>query len=156
MEPRVDNIATLPTPTTTSELPLEPGHWALDEAHAGADFAVRHLGVSKVRGLFAGVDADLIVGSSLQDTAVNASIELASIDTRPAPRGPADRPPVGVAGVDGLALAGDWIGPTGTLADASIISGQAAAWALMAGRVPVPTRARLLTARPCSKPIGPS
>jgi phytoene dehydrogenase-like protein len=58
---------------------------------------------------------------------------------RPATRGPADRPPVGVAGVDGLALAGDWIGPTGTLADASIISGQAAAWALMAGRVPVPS-----------------
>jgi phytoene dehydrogenase-like protein len=58
---------------------------------------------------------------------------------RPATRGPADRPPVGVAGVDGLAVAGDWIGPTGTLADASIISGQAAAWALMADRVPVPT-----------------
>jgi phytoene dehydrogenase-like protein len=56
---------------------------------------------------------------------------------RPATRGPADRPPVGVAGVAGLALAGDWIGPSGTLADASIISGRAAAWALMAGRVPV-------------------
>ena len=58
---------------------------------------------------------------------------------RPATRGPADRPPVGVAGVDGLALAGDWIGPAGTLADATIISGQAAAWALMAHQVSVAT-----------------
>ena len=58
---------------------------------------------------------------------------------RPATRGPADRPPVGVAGVDGLALAGDWLGPAGTLADAAIISGQAAAWALMAHRVSVMT-----------------
>jgi phytoene dehydrogenase-like protein len=58
---------------------------------------------------------------------------------RPATRGCADRPPVGAAGVVGLALAGDWIGPAGTLADASIISGQAAAWALMAERAPVPS-----------------
>ena len=58
---------------------------------------------------------------------------------RPATHGPADRPPVDVAGVDGLALAGDWIGPAGTLADAAIISGQAAAWALMAHRVSVST-----------------
>jgi phytoene dehydrogenase-like protein len=58
---------------------------------------------------------------------------------RPATRGPVDRPPVDVAGVDGLALAGDWIGPAGTLADAAIISGQAAAWALMAHRVSVST-----------------
>lgn len=58
---------------------------------------------------------------------------------RPATRGPADRPPVGVAGVDGLALAGDWLGPAGTLADAAIISGQAAAWALMAHRASVMT-----------------
>ena len=32
-----------------------------------------------------------------------------------------------VAGVDGLALAGDWVGPDGLLADASILSGLAAA-----------------------------
>jgi phytoene dehydrogenase-like protein len=63
---------------------------------------------------------------------------VAGDHARPATRGPADRPPVGVADVDGLALAGDWIGPTGTLADASIVSGQAAAWVLMAGRVPAP------------------
>jgi predicted NAD/FAD-dependent oxidoreductase len=39
--------------------------------------------------------------------------------------------------VQGLTVAGDWIGPAGTIADAAIMSGQAAAWALMAERVPV-------------------
>ena len=41
--------------------------------------------------------------------------------------GTARRPGVDVAGVDGLALAGDWVGPDGMLADASILSGVAAA-----------------------------
>jgi predicted NAD/FAD-dependent oxidoreductase len=56
---------------------------------------------------------------------------------RPVTRGSADRPPVDAAGVDGLAVAGDWVGPRGTLADAAIISGQAAAWAVMANRMSV-------------------
>jgi polyisoprenoid-binding protein YceI len=81
MEPRIDNVATLPTSTITAELPLKPGSWALDKAHARVGFSVRHLGVSKVRGYFADVEADLVVGASLDDTAVTASIGLASIDT---------------------------------------------------------------------------
>jgi phytoene dehydrogenase-like protein len=36
------------------------------------------------------------------------------------------RPPVAVAPADGLFLAGDWVGPTGWLADASLASGEAA------------------------------
>jgi polyisoprenoid-binding protein YceI len=86
MEPRTDNLATLPTPATTSDLPLKPGSWALDKAHARVGFSVRHLGVSKVRGLFADFDADVVVGSSLEETAVHASIDLASIDTGNADR----------------------------------------------------------------------
>jgi phytoene dehydrogenase-like protein len=62
---------------------------------------------------------------------------VAGDHARPATRGTADRPPVDVSGVAGLAVAGDWIGPAGTIADAAIISGQAAAWALMAERAPV-------------------
>jgi phytoene dehydrogenase-like protein len=62
---------------------------------------------------------------------------VAGDHARPATRGSADRPPVGVTGVQGLTVAGDWLGPVGTIADAAIMSGQAAAWALMAERVPV-------------------
>jgi phytoene dehydrogenase-like protein len=56
---------------------------------------------------------------------------------RPVTHGSADRPPVDAAGVDGLAIAGDWVGPRAMLADAAIISGQAAAWAVMANRMSV-------------------
>ena len=50
---------------------------------------------------------------------------------RAATRGTLDRPGVDVAGVAGLAIAGDWVGPAGTLADAAILSGRAAASAIM-------------------------
>jgi hypothetical protein len=46
---------------------------------------------------------------------------------RVATRGTAGRPTVDVAGVDGLAIAGDWVGPTGMIGDAAIVSGAAAA-----------------------------
>ena len=49
-----------------------------------------------------------------------------------ATRGTGGRPGVDAAGVPGLALAGDWVGPRGMLADASILSGSAAATALIA------------------------
>jgi phytoene dehydrogenase-like protein len=50
---------------------------------------------------------------------------------RPATRGTLDRPGADLAAVPGLAVAGDWVGPAGTLADAAILSGRAAAWAIM-------------------------
>jgi polyisoprenoid-binding protein YceI len=81
VEPRTDNPSTTPTPTTTTDLPLKPGSWALDKAHARVGFAVRHMGLAKVRGFFSDVDADLVVGSSLESTAVSATIRTASIDT---------------------------------------------------------------------------
>jgi phytoene dehydrogenase-like protein len=57
---------------------------------------------------------------------------------RVATGGTGGRATVGAAGVGGLALAGDWIGPVGMLADASILSGAAAAESLLADElVPV-------------------
>jgi polyisoprenoid-binding protein YceI len=81
MEPRIDTPTTMPIATTSSNLPLKPGNWALDKVHGRVGFSVRHLGVAKVRGFFADVDAELVVGSSLDDTSVSASIDMASIDT---------------------------------------------------------------------------
>jgi phytoene dehydrogenase-like protein len=46
---------------------------------------------------------------------------------RPATRGTSGRPSVDAAAVRGLAVAGDWVGPDGVLADASLLSGAAAA-----------------------------
>jgi polyisoprenoid-binding protein YceI len=67
--------------TESSLLPLTPGHWALDTNHSSVSFVVRHLGVSKVRGRFQDFDVDVVVGTSLADTVVNATIRTASIDT---------------------------------------------------------------------------
>jgi polyisoprenoid-binding protein YceI len=44
------------------------------------------LGVSKVRGYFNGVDAELVVGQSVQDSFVTATVQLDSIDTGNADR----------------------------------------------------------------------
>jgi polyisoprenoid-binding protein YceI len=70
------------TPTTaTTELPLAPGRWALDTNHSSVGFSIRHLGVSKVRGRFMNFDVDVVIGASLDDSIVTATIDLASIDT---------------------------------------------------------------------------
>jgi polyisoprenoid-binding protein YceI len=67
-------------------LPLRPGRWSLDPNHSSVGFVIRHLGVSKVRGRFEDFDVDVVVGSSLADTTVTATIRTASIDTGNADR----------------------------------------------------------------------
>jgi polyisoprenoid-binding protein YceI len=62
-------------------LPLAPGRWQLDTNHFRVGFAIRHLGVSKVRGQFLGVTADLVVGSTIADSSLVVVVDLASIDT---------------------------------------------------------------------------
>lgn len=64
-----------------SHVPLKPGDWALDTAHARVGFSIRHLGVAKVRGHFGAVDARLVVGDTIDTSSVAATIDLASIDT---------------------------------------------------------------------------
>ncbi|MFH9073846.1 YceI family protein [Streptomyces alboflavus] len=66
---------------TPSALPLPAGRWALDPLHSAVNFTIRHLGISKVRGRFTEFDAELVVGETLADTTVSATIALASIDT---------------------------------------------------------------------------
>lgn len=69
------------TTITTTALPLAPGRWALDGNHFRVGFAVRHLGVSKVRGHFADVQADLVVGETPAESSVTATVAIASVDT---------------------------------------------------------------------------
>lgn len=70
--------ATTPNPGT---LPLTPGTWSLDTAHSSVGFAVRHLGISKVRGAFRDFTVETTIGASLDTTHVAATIDVASIDT---------------------------------------------------------------------------
>lgn len=72
--------------TTTTTLPLTAGRWALDPFHSSVGFAIRHLGVSKVKGHFRRFEVDVIVGETLETTSVTATIDVASIDTGNADR----------------------------------------------------------------------
>ncbi len=72
---------TLASPQTTTTT------WNLDLAHSVAEFKVKHMMISNVKGQFAKITGTLIVDeSNLTDSRVEASIETASIETRDAQR----------------------------------------------------------------------
>lgn len=66
---------------TTTPLPIAPGRWELDTHHSRVGFSIRHLGVSKVRGLFRTVTAELVVGSGPSDSTLSVVVDVASLDT---------------------------------------------------------------------------
>ncbi|WP_199551116.1 YceI family protein [Streptomyces sp. N35] len=72
--------------TVTTALPLTAGSWAFDPFHSAVGFTIRHLGISKVRGRFDKLDASLVVGETLADSSVTATVELASVNTGNADR----------------------------------------------------------------------
>jgi polyisoprenoid-binding protein YceI len=74
------------THTSSASLPLVAGRWPVDLAHSSVSFSIRHLGVSKVRGRFNTFDADVVIGETLADTSVHATIDVSSIDTGNADR----------------------------------------------------------------------
>lgn len=66
---------------STTSIPLTAGRWAVDVTHTSVGFTIRHLGVSKVRGRFNTFTVDVVVGTDLASTRVDASVALDSIDT---------------------------------------------------------------------------
>jgi polyisoprenoid-binding protein YceI len=69
------------TDPATTALPLASGVWIIDPNHSGVHFKVRHIGISNVRGRFNRHESTLTVGDSLEDTRVEADIDLSSVDT---------------------------------------------------------------------------
>jgi polyisoprenoid-binding protein YceI len=72
---------TTTTTTTSTTLPLAAGTWGLDANHSGVHFKVRHIGLTNVRGRFNRFDATLTVGESLEQTGVEATVDMSSVDT---------------------------------------------------------------------------
>lgn len=71
-------LASAPTSTTT---------WNIDPAHSVAEFKVKHMMISNVKGQFAKVSGKLTLDESeLADSSVEAVIEASSIETRDARR----------------------------------------------------------------------
>ena len=74
-------MTTLTAPQTTTTT------WNVDPAHAVAEFKVKHMMISNVKGQFAKVTGTLTLDESdLAKSSVEASIEAASIETREAQR----------------------------------------------------------------------
>ena len=74
------------TATTTVAAGLTAGTWTIDPVHSAVSFSVRHLMVSKVRGSFTKFSGTVTVGEDQLASAVEAEIDLSSIDTRDANR----------------------------------------------------------------------
>lgn len=74
------------TSTTTETLGLTQGAWTADTSHSTISWSVRHAGISKVRGTFDSFTSTLTVGESLEQSAVVADIDVASINSKDANR----------------------------------------------------------------------
>ena len=67
--------------TATTTPTLTTGTWTIDTSHSEIGFSVRHLGLSKVRGRFNSFAGTARVADDLASSSVEATIELASVDT---------------------------------------------------------------------------
>jgi polyisoprenoid-binding protein YceI len=77
-------MSTLATPQTNA---AGTSTWNIDPTHSVAEFKVKHLMISNVKGHFARMTGALTLDASdLTKSRVNASIEAASIETRDAQR----------------------------------------------------------------------
>jgi polyisoprenoid-binding protein YceI len=65
---------------STPEIPA--GTWTIDPSHSEVSFSVRHLMVAKVRGTFERFEGTLTIAEDPLASSVEASIDLASINTR--------------------------------------------------------------------------
>ncbi|BDI22014.1 YceI family protein [Herbiconiux sp. L3-i23] len=69
----------------TISTPIHPayvvGTWRLDPTHSELSFTVRHLAISKVRGVFETFDATLVTAEDPNETTLEATIDIASVNT---------------------------------------------------------------------------
>jgi polyisoprenoid-binding protein YceI len=63
-------------------LPLSPaGAWQIDTNHTQVGFAIRHLGISTVRGLFTEYAGQATIGDDLESSGIEFSAATKSVDT---------------------------------------------------------------------------
>jgi len=67
---------------TASAIPgYVSGTWKIDPAHSEITFSVRHLAISKVKGKFEQFDATVVTADEIENSTVEATIEIASVTT---------------------------------------------------------------------------
>ncbi|MDJ1372699.1 YceI family protein [Gulosibacter molinativorax] len=60
---------------------LTAGTWNIDPTHTEVGFVVRHMAISKVRGKFERFEGAIVVGDQIEDSSVNATVEVKSVNT---------------------------------------------------------------------------
>ena len=61
--------------------------WKIDPAHSGADFSIRHMGLSNVHGHFGNVTGTVIIDDKdFTKSSVNATVDVTTVDTGVAQR----------------------------------------------------------------------
>lgn len=69
--------------TTATDFPgYKAGTWTLDPSHSEVTFSVRHMMISKVRGTFGVKAATLTAPENPLEATVEATVDVASIDTK--------------------------------------------------------------------------
>ena len=67
----------------TTQAPVKSTTWKIDPVHSNVEFAVKHLMISTVKGHFSDVDGEIVIANDDSTrSSVNATIKVASIDTR--------------------------------------------------------------------------
>jgi polyisoprenoid-binding protein YceI len=56
--------------------------WYIDPNHSAAEFSVRHLSISTVRGTFSKINGVVVDSSDLSQASVNVTIDASTVDTR--------------------------------------------------------------------------
>lgn len=75
------------TTLTVDTIPgYRTGTWTVDHAHTEIGFSVRHLAISKVKGVFERFDATVTAAENPHDSRVEVTVDMASIHTKNADR----------------------------------------------------------------------
>lgn len=69
------------TTTTPTRTAIPTGTWTIDPAHSTVGFAVKHMGVSTVRGEFREFAGTIEISEDLGSSRVNGTVKVASVDT---------------------------------------------------------------------------
>ena len=68
-------------PTEKGAVRVPTGTWHIDPAHSSVEFAVKHMGISTVRGRFTEFEGTLNVGNDLAGSRASGKVLVASIST---------------------------------------------------------------------------
>ncbi|HWH25568.1 MAG TPA: YceI family protein [Pseudolysinimonas sp.] len=61
---------------------MPSGTWKLDPTHSELTFSVKHLMISKVKGVFKDFDVTVVTAENPADSKVEATVQVASVDTK--------------------------------------------------------------------------